>query len=265
MTQMITQIAALWLVCKQRTMRLFLTHHGYPSHFQCSSHKATDPISIALSSTHYAKRLFVQSLRAPLFEYKDLFSLQKIWLWTVQSIIAYCRRRFTYARQRQERFTSPPSPAVAFLTCSTSYLAQVNTHVQPPMKSSTLSATFICAVTVLGLCRVQGETKMHCLLPTFSSPSCSDTEVVCLAASETILSSTMKLQQTWQSFYQLWFLFSDLWPSPLCVCVCGIQWLTLRHYFWSSEEVFADKNWQIDDCGLVLFIYFCSGRGQWGW
>lgn len=30
---------------------------------------------------------------------------------------------------------------------------------------------------------------MHCLSPTFSSLSCSDTEVVCLAASETVLGS----------------------------------------------------------------------------
>lgn len=33
---------------------------------------------------------------------------------------------------------------------------------------------------------------MHCLPPAFSSASCSDTEEVCLAASETILSSNQR-------------------------------------------------------------------------
>lgn len=43
----------------------------------------------------------------------------------------------------------------------------------------------------LGLCQVQGggKTVMHCLPPTFSSFPCSDTGEVCLAASETVLSS----------------------------------------------------------------------------
>lgn len=64
--------------------------------------------------------------------------------------------------------------------------------MQPLVDKHVIGCIYLhCCLPVLGQCQVQGgeKTIMHCLSPTFSSLSCSDTEEVCLAAPETVLSS----------------------------------------------------------------------------
>lgn len=92
---------------------------------------------------------------------------------------------------------------VMYLKHSTCFPCWVNVHVQPlvwldqggetglniPCYRLHLSAQ--CCLPVLGLIQVQGgrKTIMHCLPSSFSSLPCSGTGEVCLAVSETVVSS----------------------------------------------------------------------------
>lgn len=126
---------------------------------------------------------------------------------------------------------------------------------------------------------------MHCLPPTFSCLSCSDTEEVCLAASETVPSSNQPAT-TMAAIISSSAIFFFFFPSLFDVssrpffCPEGpkSKWyqidshglllgLKLRRYIWSGsnprKEGGKNSNGKLMDiCWFILFIYFCSGRGQ---
>ena len=122
---------------------------------------------------------------------------------------------------------------------------------------------------------------MHCLPPTFSSPSCSDTEEVCLAASETVLSSNQPAT-TMATIISSSVVFLMCHPGPpfffFCpngtnpngtrytriVCFWGWNWgIIFGHAVIRGRGGGGDSNGKLMDiCWLILFIYFCSGRGQ---
>lgn len=118
---------------------------------------------------------------------------------------------------------------VMYLQHSTRFLCWVNAHVQPlvwlggetglniPCYRLHLSAW--CCLPVLGLIQVQGgrKTIMHCLPSSFSSLPCSDTGEVCLAFSETVLSSnqpatTMATIISSSVVFFLLLFFLSSWP-----------------------------------------------------
>lgn len=176
----------------------------------------------------------------------------------------------------------------------------VNAHVQSPFWLAQGGGTGLnipcyrlhlsaqCCLPVLGLCQVQGEGKtiMHCLPPTFSSLPCSDTGEVCLAASKTALSSNQPattmatiISSSVIFFFSPFFDVSS-WPHLFIMAklkTLKFKWysiysytlwlgLKLWHYCWSRSNPRKEKKTSngklMDICWLILFIYFCGGRGQ---
>lgn len=195
----------LW--CIAGLLISFLAHNCHASNCHCSSIKAADPVSPALSSSQYAKDN-LSSLRAVLFAYKDSLAPPKKKNLALKCAVNYCLllqeihicpsiRNISRLHHRQQMgvhhgvmYLQHSARYLAGRVCSRWFLRALGgeTGLNIPCYRLHLSAQ---CLPVLGLCQVQGggKTVMHCLPPTFSSFPCSDTGEVCLAASETVLSS----------------------------------------------------------------------------
>lgn len=291
----IRRIVVLWLVCERGTMGLFLTHHRCSSNCHRSSNKATDPISIALSSSQYAKDYLYSHSKLFCLNIKTYSPPQKIWLWTVQSIIAYCCGRFTYARasgtfQHSTVISRWASTSVVMFSKTQHTLpSAVNKHVQPLVDKHVIGCIYLhCCLPVLGQCQVQGgeKTIMHCLSPTFSSLSCSDTEEVCLAAPETVLSSNHQattmaaIISLSMIFLFLHFLICHPGPFFFLFYPNGPRYThTVCFRGWNQGIIFGPRSnprkdvqknlkWQIDGhlWAYCIYLFLQWPRStSWGW
>lgn len=105
-----------WLVCIQWGCISVSVHRCHSCNANAVHVRPLTPF-LSLCLAHSMPVMIVPSFRALLFEYKNVFSPSKkeIWQWTVQSIIAYCCGRCTYA---QASGMFPPSNIVSRWTSS---------------------------------------------------------------------------------------------------------------------------------------------------